>query len=116
MSGDSEDCNAGGLGLPMCKRIDCDDSNVTMVEAGAILFVVVVSIGVYLSSWFAARQYSHVNAANQLDVLTRHRETLLQKTVRGERENWDSEMMRQLAYRLSEVEREIARQRMAGRA
>lgn len=79
-----------------------------MIEAGAILFVVVVSVGVYLSSWFAARQLSEVNAASQLDVLKQHRETLLEKTARGERENWDSEMMHRLADRLAEVEREIA--------
>ena len=42
MSGDSKGCNAELHGLPMCKRMDGDDSNVTMVEAGAILFVVVV--------------------------------------------------------------------------
>lgn len=100
----------------MCKYGARDDSNRTMVEAGAILFVVVVSLGVYLSSWFAARQFSQANAASQLDVLTQHRETLLQKAERGERENWDGEMMRQLAYRLSEVEREIARHRTMKRA
>jgi hypothetical protein len=80
-----------------------------MIEAGAILFVLVVSAGIYLSSWIAARQFSGANTADQLDVLRQHRETLRQKTVRGEREGWDSVMMHQLAERLEDVEIEIAR-------
>ena len=85
-----------------------------MIEAGAILFVVVVSLGIYLSSWIAAQQFSKVNESSQLDGLLRYRETLRQKTARGKLEGWDSEMMRQLAYRLDQVEREIA-QKTPGR-
>lgn len=80
-----------------------------MVEAGAILFVLVVSLGVYLSSWLAARQFSAANAANELDVLRQHRVTLREKILRGTRENWDGVMMDQLEQRLLEVDREIAR-------
>lgn len=79
-----------------------------MIEAGAILFVVAVALAVYLSSWVAARQFSEANAANQLDVLRQHREMLQQKIQRGIRDNWDGEMMSQLEYRLSDVERELA--------
>ena len=93
----------------MCKPSRCDDTGSIMIEAGVILFVVVVSLGVYLSSWIGAREFSKANAVNQLDVLRQQRETLLQKTSRGQREGWDSEMMRQLAYRLDDVEREISR-------
>ena len=85
-----------------------------MIEAGAILFVVVVSLGIYLSSWIAAQQFSKVHESSQLDGLLQYRETLRQKTARGEVERWDNEMMRQLAYRLDQVEREIAR-KTAGR-
>lgn len=79
-----------------------------MIEAGAILFVVVVSVGIYLSSWIASREFSKAHVSNELDGLRQHRATLQQKTARGELECWDSEMMRQLAYRLEQVEREIA--------
>ena len=76
-----------------------------MIEAGAILFVVFVSLAIYLSSWIASREFSKANGSNQLDVLIQHRETLRQKVIRGEQERWDSEMMRQLAYRVEQVER-----------
>jgi hypothetical protein len=84
-----------------------------MIEGGAILFVLVVSAGIYLSSWIAARRVSGANATDQLDVLRQHRETLLEKTLRGEREGWDSVMMQQLAERLEDVEIEIARRVVA---
>jgi hypothetical protein len=93
----------------MCKPNRCDDIRTIMIEAGAILFVVVVSLGIYLFSWIGAREFSKANATNQLDVLRQHRETLLQKRVRGQQEGWDSEMIRQLEYRLDDVEHEIAR-------
>lgn len=80
-----------------------------MVEGAAILFVVVVSLGVYLSSWFAAQNFAKANPADQLTALHAHRETLREKTLRGERERWDDVMMEQLAHRLTEVDREIAR-------
>ena len=109
MKRDREGCTGPVRSLQMCKRTHRDDSSTLMIEAGAILFVVVVSLGVYLSSWISAREFSKANSVNHLDVLRQHRETLLQKTIRGQREGWDSEMMRQLAYRLDDVEREIAR-------
>ena len=84
-----------------------------MIEAGAILFVMVVSMAIYLSSWIASREFSKTNAANSLDVLIQHRETLRQKVIRGEQERWDSEMMRQLAYRVEQVEREIGQKTAA---
>ncbi len=85
-----------------------------MIEGGAILFVFVVTVGIFLSSWIGARQLSDVNAVEQLDDLRQHRETMLQKTIRGEREGWDGVMMRQLADRIESVDREIAR-RVAAR-
>ena len=85
-----------------------------MIEGGAILFVVVVSAGIYLSSWIAARRFSAANAADQLDGLRQHRETLQEKLLRGEREGWDSVMMQQVAERLEDVEIEITR-RVAAR-
>src|SRR4051812_43585121 len=85
------------------------DSVHIMVEAGAILFVVVVSLGVYLSSWVAARQFSEANAGSQLDALRQHRVTLQEKILRGTRENWDHVMMDQLEHRLHEVDREITK-------
>ena len=78
-----------------------------MIEGGAILLVVIVSLAIYFSSWIASREFSKANASNELDVLIEYRETLRQKVIRGERESWDSEMMRQLAYRVEEVERKI---------
>jgi hypothetical protein len=84
-----------------------------MIEGGAILFVVVVSLAIYLSSWIASREFSKANASTQLDVLMQHRETLRQKVIRGEQEHWDSEMMRQLTYRVEQVEREIGQKTAA---
>ncbi len=80
-----------------------------MIEGGAILIVFLVTGGIFLFSWIGARQLSSVTIAEQLDDLRRHRETLLQKNIRGEREGWDSVMMRQLADRIEDVDREIAR-------
>lgn len=80
-----------------------------MIEGGAILFVFVVTVGIFLSSWIGARQLSSANAPEQLDDLKRHREILRQKAVRGEREGWDSVMMSQLADRIESLDREIAR-------
>ena len=108
MGRDSGYCTGTLRPVPLCKLPQSSDSLPIMIEAGAILFVVVVAMGTYLSSWIAARQFSEANAANHLDVLRQHRETLLQKVQRGVREDWDSEMMRQLEYRLTDVEREIA--------
>ena len=108
MRDDSEGFTPSTYTVGMCKSADCADTHRTMIEAGAILLVVVVSLGIYLSSWIASREFSKANNSNSLDVLMQYRETLRQKTVRGERERWDGEMMRQLAYRLDQVEREIA--------
>lgn len=115
MDGDNRDCTRPEGTLRMCKKgwLRRYQLYKIMIEAGAILFVVVVSLAIYLSSWIASREFSKANASNQLDVLIQHRETLRQKVIRGEQECWDSEMMRQLAYRVEQVEQEIGQKTAA---
>ena len=79
-----------------------------MIEALAIVFVVAVSAGIYLFAWMGARNLSVANAAVRRDELAQYAGTLREKILRGQREQWDSVMMGQLAARLDEVERELA--------
>lgn len=79
-----------------------------MVEAFAILFVVIVAVGAYVSAWVGAQDFSKRNISSELAQLRDYRETLREKTIRGEQEQWDSEMMRQLADRVEDVEQRIA--------
>jgi len=79
-----------------------------MIEAGAIFFVLVVSLGVYLFARFGGRPSIHDHPAGELDHLCQHREVLRKKLARGQRERWDGVMMQQLVHRLEETERQIA--------
>ena len=78
-----------------------------MIEAGAILFVLVVSLGAYLSARLGAQRASLENPQGDLEQLKQYREVLRQKAIRGQQENWDSVMMLQLGHRLEEIEQQI---------
>ena len=79
-----------------------------MIEAFAILFVAVVSLGVYVIAKVGAQNASGKDLPKELAELRQHRDALVEKTARGEREQWDQVMMSQLAHRLDWLDRQIA--------
>jgi hypothetical protein len=79
-----------------------------MVEAVAIVFVAAVSLGIYIFAWIGARDFSKRNLSEELAQLQQHREALRENALRGEQQQWDSEMMRQVADRLNDVDHRIA--------
>lgn len=79
-----------------------------MIEAFAILFVAAVALGVYVIAKVGAQNASGKDLPKELAELRQHRESLVEKTARGEREQWDQVMMSQLAHRLDWLDQQIA--------
>ncbi len=87
-----------------------------MIEALAIVFVVVISLGIYLLARVGAQDGSKRDLLTELNELKQHRETLREKALRGKREHWDHVMMSQLAHRLDQVEHQIAQKTGEGQS
>jgi hypothetical protein len=78
------------------------------MEALAIIFVFVVAVAIYVSARVAGLNPAGRNRTEELALLESHRASLLQTARRGRAEGWDSVMLEQVDYKLSEIERRIA--------
>lgn len=109
MAGDSSGFTGQKSSIEKCKAAGRDDHHgFNMIEALAIVFVAAVSLGVYIMAWVGAREASGKDLSAELAELRLHRETLVEKTVRGQREQWDQVMTSQLAHRIDWLDRQIA--------
>lgn len=77
-----------------------------MVEAFAILAVVIVALGAVLSARFLPNTLWQ-NSAQKLSQLEAYRSQLNERLDRGRREAWDPVMMAQIEHRLAEVDAQL---------
>lgn len=79
------------------------------MEALAIVLVAAVAAIVFVVTWVGVRQGGVQNPILSRAQLEEYRAALREKTIRAEREQWDSEMVQRLVDQLAEVEARLER-------